>query len=278
MAGATGAAAYDPSSFLSFPSALNTPTTSGPGLTLGPANPLADSTQFGSEAAGFEYAILNAMLNGNGFALDTHTTPTLVGAPPGVLGGAGAGDAGTGLGQLDSQQAGGFGSSNDDPMLLDGGAGGPSEHSPYANGASPAAAAGGQAGGQQQQQQQQPPQQQQGGLLTAEEAYRSVTKPYPYAQSYHYLVKHLKNRYVGSLAQCIAREGCTSSRRQACDSWSGADQPVCCHSFEKNDILRIIRALATFRPSLIALQMPLTEEDEVRSQAAMEVTKPVRPV
>jgi hypothetical protein len=32
--------------------------------------------------------------------------------------------------------------------------------------------------------------------------------------------------------------------------------------FEKNDILRIIRALATFRPSLIALQMPLTEEDE----------------
>ncbi|GAA5967175.1 hypothetical protein JCM8115_000949 [Rhodotorula mucilaginosa] len=32
--------------------------------------------------------------------------------------------------------------------------------------------------------------------------------------------------------------------------------------FDKNDILRIIRALATFRPSLIALQMPLTEEDE----------------
>ncbi len=34
-------------------------------------------------------------------------------------------------------------------------------------------------------------------------------------------------------------------------------------SFEKNDILRIVRALAIFRPSLIALQMPLTEEDEV---------------
>lgn len=63
-------------------------------------------------------------------------------------------------------------------------------------------------------------------IMTAEEAYRSVTKPYPYAQSYHYLVRHLKER------------------------------------FEKNDILRIIRALATFRPSLIALQMPLTEEDE----------------
>ncbi|KDE03883.1 hypothetical protein, variant [Microbotryum lychnidis-dioicae p1A1 Lamole] len=62
--------------------------------------------------------------------------------------------------------------------------------------------------------------------MTGEQAYRAVTKPYPYAQSYHYLVKHLK------------------------------------HRFEKNDILRIVRALATFRPSLIALQMPLTEEDE----------------
>ena len=33
--------------------------------------------------------------------------------------------------------------------------------------------------------------------------------------------------------------------------------------FEKNDILRIVRALAIYRPSLIALQMPMTEEDDV---------------
>ena len=33
--------------------------------------------------------------------------------------------------------------------------------------------------------------------------------------------------------------------------------------FEKNDILRIVRALAIVRPSFIALQMPMTEEDEV---------------
>ena len=32
--------------------------------------------------------------------------------------------------------------------------------------------------------------------LTSEEAYRTVTKPYPYAQSYHYLVQHLKERSV----------------------------------------------------------------------------------
>ncbi|KAG8694913.1 Transcriptional regulator of nonfermentable carbon utilization, partial [Ceratobasidium sp. 395] len=33
--------------------------------------------------------------------------------------------------------------------------------------------------------------------------------------------------------------------------------------FDKNDILRVVRALAIVRPSLIALQMPLTDEDEV---------------
>ena len=36
-----------------------------------------------------------------------------------------------------------------------------------------------------------------------------------------------------------------------------------CRGFEKNDILRIVRALAIYRPSLIALQMPMSEEDEV---------------
>ncbi|KAI6135754.1 hypothetical protein EV401DRAFT_1844069 [Pisolithus croceorrhizus] len=54
-----------------------------------------------------------------------------------------------------------------------------------------------------------------------------VTTPYDYTEGYHFLMKHLPTR------------------------------------FEKNDILRIVRALAIFRPSLIALQMPLTEEDEV---------------
>ncbi|TFY64090.1 hypothetical protein EVJ58_g2844 [Rhodofomes roseus] len=57
--------------------------------------------------------------------------------------------------------------------------------------------------------------------------YQAVTKPYDYTEGYHFLMKHLPMR------------------------------------FEKNDILRIVRALAIFRPSLIALQMPLSEEDEV---------------
>ncbi|GAA5827067.1 hypothetical protein JCM3770_004535, partial [Rhodotorula araucariae] len=187
-------AAYDPASFLSFPSTLGAPS---PAL----ADPVAqDATQFGSEAAGFEYAILNAMLNGNGFATDTHATPVLGG---GIGGGGGAGVP-SGFGGAVA------GGSGNDPMLLDG----------------PGARDAGAAQDLQQQRGAFSASPQPGGLMTAEEAYRSVTRPYPYAQSYHFLVKHLKER------------------------------------FEKNDILRIIRALATFRPSLIALQMPLTEEDE----------------
>lgn len=54
-----------------------------------------------------------------------------------------------------------------------------------------------------------------------------VTSPFDYTEGYHFLMRHLRSR------------------------------------FEKNDILRIVRALAIFRPSLIALQMPLSLEDEV---------------
>ena len=34
-------------------------------------------------------------------------------------------------------------------------------------------------------------------------------------------------------------------------------------AIHENDILRVVRALAIYRPSLIALQMPMSEEDEV---------------
>ncbi|KIY74402.1 hypothetical protein CYLTODRAFT_416242 [Cylindrobasidium torrendii FP15055 ss-10] len=54
-----------------------------------------------------------------------------------------------------------------------------------------------------------------------------VHAPYDYTEGYHFLMKHLPSR------------------------------------FEKNDILRIVRALAIFRPSLIALQMPLSVDDEI---------------
>jgi hypothetical protein len=43
----------------------------------------------------------------------------------------------------------------------------------------------------------------------------------------------------------------------------GIDASLLFDRFEKNDILRVVRALAIVRPSLIALQMPLSEEDEV---------------
>ncbi|GAA5987829.1 hypothetical protein JCM10908_007232 [Rhodotorula pacifica] len=198
----------DPSSYLSFAT----------------SSLLGDSaTQFGSEAAGFEYAILNAMLNGNGFAVDTNATSSLLSGPSGpsgILAGVGRNgdsdpmllDSGSGLdggagGTGDGGQA-----TSENPFNLSGSSlfGPPPEAE--ADGLMAANSSSKKAGGS--------------GALTAEEVYRNVTRPYPYAQSYHYLVKHLKER------------------------------------FDKNDILRIIRALATFRPSLIALQMPLTEEDE----------------
>ncbi|KDQ21277.1 hypothetical protein BOTBODRAFT_25699 [Botryobasidium botryosum FD-172 SS1] len=66
--------------------------------------------------------------------------------------------------------------------------------------------------------------------------YDQVTRPYDYKEGYHFLMKYLHDR------------------------------------FEKNDILRVVRALAIVRPSLIALQMPLTNEDEVFVEKAFQRT------
>ncbi|BGP16823.1 Transcriptional regulator of nonfermentable carbon utilization [Rhodosporidiobolus nylandii] len=206
--------AYDPSSFLSFPPASTSePSTSSgqiAGVSPGFGTLGLDTTAFGSEAANLEYAILSSMLNGNGFALNDSISGGVAGLP--ALNGSGGAGLKSGL--------------EGDPMLLDPSSGTSGGATASGSGASTAA---GTRPAQGREYSASPPEaggSGVAGLMTAEEAYRSVTKPYPYAQSYHYLVKHLKER------------------------------------FEKNDILRIIRALATFRPSLIALQMPLTEEDE----------------
>jgi len=59
-------------------------------------------------------------------------------------------------------------------------------------------------------------------------AYSDGVKKYDYTEGYHFLMAYLHDRH-----------------------------------FDKNDILRVVRALAIVRPSLIALQMPLANEDEV---------------
>lgn len=59
-------------------------------------------------------------------------------------------------------------------------------------------------------------------------AYGDGVKKYDYTEGYHFLMSYLHDRH-----------------------------------FDKNDILRVVRALAIVRPSLIALQMPLADEDEV---------------
>ncbi|KAJ9124113.1 hypothetical protein QFC22_000908 [Naganishia vaughanmartiniae] len=63
--------------------------------------------------------------------------------------------------------------------------------------------------------------------MTPADVYSLVVKPHDYTEGYHHLMKHLAKH------------------------------------FNQAEILRVVRALAAFRPSLIALQMPLTVEDEV---------------
>ncbi|KZV63664.1 hypothetical protein PENSPDRAFT_201697 [Peniophora sp. CONT] len=73
-----------------------------------------------------------------------------------------------------------------------------------------------------------------GAVVRGDEVYGAVTKAYDYTKGYHLLMQTIR------------------------------------HRFDKNDILRIVRALAIFRPSLIALQMPLTEEDEVFVEKSLQ--------
>lgn len=64
--------------------------------------------------------------------------------------------------------------------------------------------------------------------------YSEVHQPFDYVDGYHYLMQYLQGR------------------------------------FDKMDILRIVRALAIFRPSLIALQMDLSPEDEVFAEKCFQ--------
>ncbi|BEJ09822.1 hypothetical protein CcaverHIS641_0607370 [Cutaneotrichosporon cavernicola] len=72
--------------------------------------------------------------------------------------------------------------------------------------------------------------------MTPEDVYRTVLKPYDYTEGYHILMQYLTQ------------------------------------NFEKNDILRVVRALAAFRPSLIALQMPMSEDDEIFLERSFQRT------
>ncbi|WFD36506.1 Transcriptional regulator of nonfermentable carbon utilization [Malassezia cuniculi] len=68
------------------------------------------------------------------------------------------------------------------------------------------------------------------------QVYKNDTRPHRYTDGYHILLKYVTQK------------------------------------FEKADVLRIVRALAIFRPSLIALQMALSEEDEIFVERAFQRT------
>ncbi|WWC67863.1 uncharacterized protein I206_101780 [Kwoniella pini CBS 10737] len=75
-----------------------------------------------------------------------------------------------------------------------------------------------------------------GNGATPAEVYKTVVKPYDYTQGYHILMDYLTK------------------------------------NFEQHDTLRVARALASFRPSLIALQMPMSEEDEIFLEKSFQRT------
>ncbi|TYJ53591.1 hypothetical protein B9479_005796 [Cryptococcus floricola] len=74
------------------------------------------------------------------------------------------------------------------------------------------------------------------GPRTGSEIYRNVIKPFDYTQGYHVLMDYLAKH------------------------------------FETPDVLRVVQSLASFRPSLIALQMPMSEEDEVFLERSFQRT------
>ncbi|KAG2199691.1 hypothetical protein INT46_011167 [Mucor plumbeus] len=71
---------------------------------------------------------------------------------------------------------------------------------------------------------------------TPEETYTGVKKPFNYAEGFHYLIQHVRDK------------------------------------MSRDDLMRISRALALFRPSFLALIMNLTEEDLVFMEKCIQRT------
>lgn len=90
--------------------------------------------------------------------------------------------------------------------------------------------------------------------------YNAVTKPYDYMQGYHDVMRHLHERYVTFIQSIFLSILLIIIRFES-----------------KIDILRVVRALAIVRPSLIALQMALTEEDEIFVEKCFQRSLIVRP-
>ncbi|KAL7419012.1 Transcriptional regulator of nonfermentable carbon utilization [Cryptotrichosporon argae] len=71
---------------------------------------------------------------------------------------------------------------------------------------------------------------------TLADIYQGVTQGYDYTEGYHFLMRHLQD------------------------------------NFDKTEVLRVVKALAAYRPSLIALQVNMSKEDEVFLEQAFQRT------
>lgn len=75
------------------------------------------------------------------------------------------------------------------------------------------------------------------GVMKVEDVYKHINKPYNYLEAYHALIRYLQS-----------------------------------HFENKSSVLRIIRSLAIYRPSIIALHMPLTQDDEIFVERSFQRT------
>lgn len=94
----------------------------------------------------------------------------------------------------------------------------------------------------------------------ASNVYGTVTAPYDYTKVYH----------------SPSYSPCQKSDPDDCfQGYHYLMQYLRLH-FEQNDILRVVRALAIYRPSLIALQVPLSIEDETFAEKSLQRSLIVR--
>jgi hypothetical protein len=97
--------------------------------------------------------------------------------------------------------------------------------------------------------------------ITPEMAYASATKPFSYADGYHYLINYVKTRYR-RLFSLKKKDNST-----VLNVYFFLKKRM-----SREDLMRISRALALFRPSVLASMMNLTEDDLVFTEKCLQRT------
>lgn len=115
------------------------------------------------------------------------------------------------------------------------------------------------------------------GVVGDNQSYRTGAMDYPFGRtpsssssSHSFPSAPSSASYGATSGEALPAYSSINQNERVIDEW-----PVFSR-FEKNDILRVVRALAIFRPSLIALQMPMSEQDEIFVERALQRSLLVR--